>query len=154
MFPMIPDLCYLFSPSIMVFFVILKPGCCFWCQSCILWLRSCIPMYYQNRSLILHHNFRHFKYILLYLCLHFIYFQDASHLLVTLRSGQIPSDYTIKDHGHSLRHDNLHNVYKVFLKFSEIFRTLSRNFQLVFFKTAFYMSKGKVCDKKIIGERF
>ena len=50
---------------------------------------------------MLRNNFRRFKYLLLRFCLHFINFQDAPHPLITLRSWQLPSVYTIKMARHS-----------------------------------------------------
>ena len=52
-----------------------------------------------------------FKYPPLRFCLHIKYCQDVSHLLITLRSGQLPSVYTLKEHRHYLRHDNFLNYY-------------------------------------------
>ena len=63
---------------------------------------------YYDRRLILRHNFRCFKYFLLRFCLHFIYFQDARHPLITLRGWQLPNVYTIKMARHSLRNDTLY----------------------------------------------
>ena len=75
------------------------------------------------------HNFRCFKYLLLRFCLHFIYSQDAPHLLIRLRSWQLPSVYTIKIHRHSLRNDTLYNVLT--LGMTTFSQEMSRHFDSV-----------------------
>ena len=56
-------------------------------------------------------TFECFKYLLLPFCLHSIYCQDAApHLLITLRSWQLPSVYIIHMRRHSLRKSNHPNV--------------------------------------------
>ena len=71
--------------------------------------RFCISMY-SERRLILHHNFRSFKYLPIRFCLQSICCPEAPHLLITLRSGQLPSVYNIEEHRNSLMHDHLCNV--------------------------------------------
>ena len=76
----------------------------------------------------MHHNFRCFKYLLRF-CLHFIYFQYVPHLLITLRSWQLPSVYTIKMRRLSLKNDTLYNVLT--LGMTTFFQEMSPHFDSV-----------------------
>ena len=51
-----------------------------------------------------------FQVPLLRFCLYFVYCQDAPHLLITLRSRQLPSVYTIKMRRHFLKKVVIPNV--------------------------------------------
>ena len=74
-------------------------------------------------------NIRRFKYLLRPFCLQLINFQDSSYPLMTLRSWQLPSVYTINMERHSLKNDTLRNVLT--LGMATIAPKMSRHFDIV-----------------------